>query len=40
MSRVRIYLIDDHQAVRQAVAVMLEAAERGFEVVGQSDDGQ
>ncbi len=40
MSKVRIYLIDDHQAVRQAVAVMLEAAERGFEVVGQSDDAQ
>jgi len=37
---IRIYLIDDHQAVRQAVAVMLEAAEQGFEVVGQSDDAQ
>jgi DNA-binding NarL/FixJ family response regulator len=38
MSKVRIYLVDDHQAVRQAVAVMLEAAEHGFKVIGQSDD--
>jgi DNA-binding NarL/FixJ family response regulator len=38
VSKVRIYLIDDHQAVRQAVAVMLEASEPGFEVIGQSDD--
>ena len=38
VSRIRVYLIDDHQAVRQAVAVMLEAADQGLEVVGQRDD--
>lgn len=40
MSKIRICLIDDHLAVRQAVAVMLEAAGQGFEVVGQSDDAE
>ena len=40
MSRIRIYLIDDHQAVRQAVAEMLQAATQDFEVVGQSGEAQ
>jgi DNA-binding NarL/FixJ family response regulator len=40
MTKIRICLIDDHLAVRQAVAVMLEAAGQGFEVVGQSDDAE
>ena len=40
MSRIRIYLIDDHQAVRQAVAEMLQAAAQDFEVVGQSSEAQ
>lgn len=34
---IRTYLIDDHNAVRQAVATMIAAAE-DIEVVGQSDD--
>jgi DNA-binding NarL/FixJ family response regulator len=38
MAKIRVYLIDDHQAVRQAVAVMLEATDAGLEVVGQHDD--
>lgn len=40
MTKVHICLIDDHQAVRQAVAVMLAGAGKGFDVVGQSDDAQ
>jgi DNA-binding NarL/FixJ family response regulator len=36
-ARVRTYLIDDHNAVRQAVATMIAAAE-DIEVVGQSED--
>ena len=40
MTKIRVYLIDDHQAVRQAVAVMLEAADPGLEVVGQRDDAK
>jgi len=40
VSRIRIYLIDDHQAVRQAVAEMLQAAAQDFEVVGQSGEAQ
>lgn len=40
MNKIRICLIDDHLAVRQAVAVMLEAAGHEFEVVGQSDDAE
>ena len=35
--QIRTYLIDDHNAVRQAVATMIETA-ADIEVVGQSDD--
>lgn len=37
MRSIRTYLIDDHNAVRQAVATML-ASEEGVEIVGQSSD--
>jgi len=40
MIKTRVYLIDDHLAVRQAVAVMLEASGQGIEVVGQSNDAE
>lgn len=36
-TQIRTYLIDDHNAVRQAVATMIQAAD-DIEVVGQSDD--
>lgn len=36
-NKIRIYLIDDHNVVRQAVAAMLEGTD-GIEVVGQSGD--
>ena len=34
---IRTYLVDDHNAVRQAVATMLEASDE-IEVVGQAED--
>jgi len=37
MSKIRTYLIDDHNAVRQGVAAMLEGTDT-IEVVGQSGD--
>jgi DNA-binding NarL/FixJ family response regulator len=37
---IRTYLIDDHQAVRQAVAGMLQGANQDIEIVGQSDDAR
>lgn len=37
MAKIRTYLIDDHHAVRQAVATMLEATDN-IEVIGQSGD--
>ncbi len=37
MKPITLYLIDDHNAVRQAVATML-AREEGLEIVGQSGD--
>lgn len=40
MKTIRTYLIDDHQAVRQAVAGMLEGAQQCIEVVGQSGDAR
>ena len=38
MSPIRIFLVDDHAVLRQAVSVML-AGERGFTVVGQAGTG-
>lgn len=40
MKAIRTYLIDDHQAVRQAVATMLEGAQQDIEIVGQSGDAR
>lgn len=37
---IRTYLIDDHQAVRQAVAAMLQGANQDIEIVGQSDEAR
>lgn len=38
MSRTRVFLIDDHTVLRQAVRVMLEA-ESDIEIVGEAGDG-
>ena len=38
MSAIRVFLVDDHSVLRQAVATML-AAEADIEIVGQSADG-
>jgi DNA-binding NarL/FixJ family response regulator len=39
VKKIRIFLIDDHHVLRQAIATMLEA-EGGIEIVGQSGDGR
>jgi DNA-binding NarL/FixJ family response regulator len=39
MSPIRVFLVDDHTVLRQAVAAML-AGENDMEVVGQSGDGR
>ncbi|MCE9648497.1 MAG: response regulator transcription factor [Parvibaculum sp.] len=39
MKKIRIFLIDDHHVLRQAIATMLEA-EGGIQIVGQSGDGR
>jgi DNA-binding NarL/FixJ family response regulator len=39
VKKIRVFLIDDHHVLRQAVATMLEA-EGGIEIVGQSGDGR
>ena len=39
MRATRIYLIDDHHVLRQAIATMLET-EGGMEVIGQSGEAQ
>lgn len=39
MKKIRIFLIDDHHVLRQAIATMLEA-EGDIEIVGQSGEGR
>jgi DNA-binding NarL/FixJ family response regulator len=39
VSEIRVLLVDDHEAVRQGLAMLLNAVE-GFEVVGETCDGR